>query len=297
MIHRVLGAAVACLLLIFSVSSHTEQTTESSTEPAGLVISSGGKGGGYWNAAERLRAVTGDLGSSMENRPSDGSLANLEKLAAAASPVNLAFAQADALQYYLYDNPEFGPKIEILENIGQECVFIVASQDSDVRTDADLQQADNFRLGLPSHTSGVAVTFNYMVRQIPELAGVQAVYGDPGAAAQQLHSQDATVDAVMVVHRPREHSATVDLALRHPERYRFLEISDERLTKALADGREVYRRMDLAMRTAEDETPVIVNTVCVKGLLVANREKLSDGQQNLLSEVVNNHWMRVFATE
>ncbi len=125
----------------------------------------------------------------------------------------------------------------------------------------------------------------------------ERVYGDTGAALQQLQTPEAQVDAVMVVHRPREHSPTVDLALRHPERYRFLEIGDRRLTNTTVNGQEVYRKMNLAMPGPEEGTRQTVNTICVKGLLLANRHKLTEGQLNLLSDMVNTHWMRVFATE
>ena len=136
-----------------------------------------------------------------------------------------------------------------------------------------------------------------MLRQVPELKGLEVVYGDTGAALAQLQTPEAGVDAVMVVHRPREHSPTVDLALRHRERYRFLEIQDQRLTKTPASGQEVYQKMDLAMPGPEEGTRQTVNTICVKGLLLANRHKLTQEQLNLLSDVVNTHWMQVFATE
>ena len=281
--------------MIASASWSSESTVASGQQ--GLIISSGGEGGGYWSAAQRFQAVAKGLGTDVENRASAGSLENLAQLISAESPVNLAFAQADAVQYFLFDNPGAGESFDVLENIGQECVFIVTAADSNVRTDADLQKAANYRLGIPGPTSGVAVTFNYMLRQVPELKALEVVYGDTGAALAQLQTPEAGVDAVMVVHRPREHSPTVDLALRHRERYRFLEIQDQRLTKTPASGQEVYQKMDLAMPGPEEGTRQTVNTICVKGLLLANRHKLTQEQLNLLSDVVNTHWMQVFATE
>ena len=296
MLFKLRQALLMGLVALLASASWSSENPVASAEK-GLVISSGSEGGGYWSAAQRLQAVAKGLGSDVENRASAGSLDNIEQLTSAESPVNLAFAQADALQYFLFDNPGAGENFDVLENIGQECVFIVTSADSDVRTDADLQKAADYRLGIPSHTSGVAVTFNYMLRQVPELKALEVVYGDTGAALAQLQTPEAGVDAVMVVHRPREHSTTVDLALRHPERYRFLEIRDGRLTNTTLNGQEVYRKMDLAMPGPEEGAPQTVSTICVKGLLLANRHKLTEGQLNLLSDIVNIHWMRVFATE
>jgi TRAP-type uncharacterized transport system substrate-binding protein len=296
MLFKLRQALLMGLVALLASASWSSESPETSASQ-GLVISSGSEGGGYWSAAQRLQAVAKGLGSDVENRTSTGSLDNLEQLTSTESPVNLAFAQADAVQYFLFDNPGAGENFDVLENIGQECVFIVTAADGGVRTDADLQKAANYRLGISSNTSGVAVTFNYMLRQVPELKALEVVYGDTGAALAQLQTPEAGVDAVMVVHRPREHSPTVDLALSDPERYRFLEIHDERLTNTTANGQEIYRKMDLAMPGPEDGSRQTVNTICVKGLLLANRSKLSEGQLNLLSDIVNTHWMQVFATE
>jgi hypothetical protein len=262
-----------------------------------LVISSGVNGGGYWSAASRLQAVAEGKGARVDNITSAGSLANLAALTDPGSPVNLAFAQADALEYFLSDNPGARSQISSLENIGQECVFIITSAQSNYRTDVELQKAKALRLGIASHTSGVAVTFNYMTRQIPELGAVQVVYGDTASSIENLHSPAASLDAVMVVHRPREHSREVDLALGDPERYRFLEVGDNRLTAKSDGGQAVYRSMKLAMPAQGEQRGTTVNTICVKGLLLANREKLTPEQEDVLSNIVDYHWMEVYATQ
>lgn len=40
-----------------------------------------------------------------------------------------------------------------------------------------------------------------------------------------------------------------------------------------------------------------VNTICVKGLLLANREKMAASRREQVHELINQHWGRVFATE
>jgi hypothetical protein len=40
-----------------------------------------------------------------------------------------------------------------------------------------------------------------------------------------------------------------------------------------------------------------VNTICVSGLLLANKQKLSITQRNQLSDLVSYHWMQVYATQ
>jgi TRAP-type uncharacterized transport system substrate-binding protein len=284
-----LGFGFALVVTAQLVSAESTATTAE-----GVVLSSGVEGGGYWNAGTRLQTVaTEKFHLKIDNRPSTGSVENIEKLLDTNSPVNLAFVQADAAQYYLNLHDEDRRKLDLLENIGQECVFIVTGIDSGIRTDADMQKASDLRVGIDSVSSGMAVTFDYMVSQIPEMSDIQVSYGNTLASVQHLNASDATVDAVMMVHRPRERSPEVDYALENADRYRFVELSDERLTQELWNGWPIYRTMSLAMPGSEKP----VKTICVMGLLLANKQKLTLDQRNQLSDLVSYHWMKVYATQ
>ena len=46
-----------------------------------------------------------------------------------------------------------------------------------------------------------------------------------------------------------------------------------------------------------DEISAVVKTICVKGLLLANRQKLSETQRDQVHDLVNQHWGQVFRTE
>lgn len=286
---RKLLAALLVLGLPLSVSGEEP----SGPEPE-IVLSSGIKDGGYWNAGDRLKDVArSEMRLAVENQSSSGSIENLERLLDPASPVSLAFAQADAVQYYLNRNPDEVNKLELLENVGQECVFIITGQNSDVHDDEDLRDADGLRLGISSGTSGIAITFNYMVSQIPELVDVDVRYGDTAPLMEQLDKANPPIDAVMLVHRPKELSPEVETALANPDRYRFVTLSDDQLTEELWNGRKVYRSMNLAMPGAEER----VETICVLGLLLGNKQKLTLEQRNQLSEITDYHWMRVYVTQ
>lgn len=281
---------LACLPAILPTVAFAEDHLDAGA--ADIIISTGIEGGGYWSAGARLQDVSGRVGLSVENQASQGSLDNLEKLLDGDSPVNLAFAQADALQHYLNKNPDSEGRVELLENIGQECVFIVTDVGSELYTGKDLQTATDLRLGIASESSGIAVTYEYMVSQVPELANVEVVYGDTSASMGSMGGPDARLDAIMVVHRPRELSAEVEEALSNPGRFRFLELSDERLTRELPNGTTVYRSMNLAMPGPNEP----VKTICVRGLLLANKQKLTAQQRDQLTDLVSYHWMEVYAT-
>jgi TRAP-type uncharacterized transport system substrate-binding protein len=263
---------------------------EAAPSEQAVVLSSGVEGGGYWSAGMRLQSVAEkELKLTVENLPSNGSTENLEKLLDDDSPVNLAFAQADAVQHYLNQHEDEIKKLELLENIGQECVFIVTGIDSKFHTDEDMEAADDFQIAIASESSGVAVTFDYLMSQLPEMANSEVVYTDTVAVMEDLNASDAPVDAVMVVHRPRE----VDHALANADRFRFVELSDDRLTQELWNGRKVYRTMKLGM----PGTATPVKTICVQGLLLANKRKLTIDQRNQLGDLVSYYWMQVYATD
>jgi len=263
-----------------------------------IVFSSGAKGGGYWSAASRLKGIGVSKGLEVQVEESPGSLHNLARLLDNNDPTSLVLAQADALQHYLIGHPGQSEKIEILENIGQECVFIITAGDSPVDTDEDLQQASDYQLAIGSPDSGVAFTFTHMTTLLPELGDITVQYEDTSGALNKLNSASAGgADAVMVVHRPKEFSPELDLALRNPDQFDFVQISDNRLEAQLPDGETVYKSLKLAVPVPDSEEKREITTICVKGLLVANKEKMTEQQRTILGELVDAHWMQVYATE
>ena len=263
-----------------------------------IVFSSGAQGGGYWSAASRLKGIGVFKGLEVQVEESPGSLHNLNRLMDASDPTSLVLAQADALQHYLNGHPGQLEKIEILENIGQECVFIITAGDSPIETDKDLQQASDYQLAIGNPDSGVAFTFSHMTTLLPELADITVQYTDTSAALTGITAGVAGgVDAVMVVHRPKEFSPELDLALRNPNQFGVVRISDDRLEAELPDGETVYTSLKLAVPVPDSEERREVTTICVKGLLIAHKEKMTDQQRSKLGELVDAHWMQVYATE
>jgi TRAP-type uncharacterized transport system substrate-binding protein len=260
--------------------------------PAPLVVSSGIHGGGYWSAATRLQAVAEQQGLEVRVLESRGSLHNLQRLNDPASDVSVAFTQADALQYFLDKNPGLAEQGEILEDIGQECVYLITGKESGLSSLGDLRGRHKVAIG--SARSGVAVTFDYMKSLLPELTGTEAVYSDTRVAQEQLGSGAAEADAVMVVHRPKEHSPELDRALAEPGNYNLVEIQGERLNGKLPNGDAVYNALNLALPGSGSAPATSVKTICVKGLLVFNKHKLSREQRYKLGDLVSFHWMKVY---
>ncbi|MEM9257548.1 MAG: TAXI family TRAP transporter solute-binding subunit [Pseudomonadota bacterium] len=282
-----LGMTFAGLMVsTLGIAQAQQPVTASDLE---LAISTGLQGGGYWSAGDRLQSVARDAGITVQNFASTGSLANLEQLSRSGSPVNLAFAQADALEYFVNENPRSDGLFEELQTIGEECVFIISESDSDIDSVEDMEKSQRMHLGIKSPQSGIWVTFNYMSTLVPELRSVSLIYGDTVGMMNEMAHPKTNIDrAVMVVQGTDAHSPEIDMAAANPDKYQFVELDDKRLTKAADGGEPTYHKMKVRSSVAEKVGKV--KTICVRGLLLANTQKLSSEELIQVRQLVNEHW-------
>ena len=266
---------------------------------AGLTLSAGREGYAYWNVAERFRKAAGESGLKVEVLASAGSLENLERLDDATSPVNLALAQSDALEQFLDSHHALRNRLDILESIGLECVFMVARADLPVKTDGDLGKAGNLKVALPGKESGTAVTYRILSLLLPGFATTQPVFHDSVAAAMDSLTASGAdrADAVMLVHRPKQRTPEIQLALDHPEKYRFVAIPEKRLNGRLPEGQTAYSFEDVPLVRRGNEVEQSVPTVCTKGLLVASTGKLAPRELKNVQRMVAEKWMQIYADD
>lgn len=277
----------------FGTSPSAAVSEEAAT--TGVVFSAGRKGGGYWGIAERLKDVARESGLKVELQTSVGSIENLKRLADPGNPVNLTLAQADALKWYLTQNPDFSDQYRILESIGLECVFIISNAKGDVKTDQDLEDPKGHRIAIPSKESGVAVTYDYMVSLVPGLGNTEPVYTDPIEAMKKMRAGDKdAVDAIMLVHRPKERSKEIHLALERPSIYHLVPVEDRHLLDELPDGQVVYQFLDVPLIRGGIRSGKSIPTICTKGLLLSSASKLSAAAGSKLERIINFQWMRIY---
>jgi TRAP-type uncharacterized transport system substrate-binding protein len=283
---------LACLL--GAVTNLAFSQEDAAPAAVDIVISSGLEGGGYWNAGNRLQTVAGGIGLAVKNQASTGSVINLRKLLDKDSPVSLAFAQADALQYYLNDNPGAAQAIETLEDIGEECVFIISDKDSKIRTLEDMQDQRRLGLAIRSPNSGIRVTFDYMKSLVPELDFISVYYGNSVDMMENFTTSLTQVKAVMIVQGPNERSPEIDLVHANPDRFQFVKIVDKRFSQSQSGGEATYQSVRVAPGAVAGASRV--QTICMQGLFLANKDKLSVEQRNKLTELINDHWGQVSET-
>jgi TRAP-type uncharacterized transport system substrate-binding protein len=282
--------------LLGSVAGIAYAQQSAAPTAAPVVISSGVEGGGYWNAGSSLQAAASGMGMTVQNLASDGSLNNLNNLLNKNSPVSLAFTQADALHYYLNDHRDAEQAVEPLAGIGDECVFIITDAEGDIHTLEDMVASPRVHLGIKSPTSGIRVTWDYMAALMPGLRDITVVYGDAVEMMTAMaHPLTNIEKAVMVVQGPDERSPEIDMVSANPERFRFVQISNQSLTRKTASNETVYRSMKVKPGAVSDADPV--ETICVRGLLVANKSKLTSAQRTTLKELIAKHWTEVSAAK
>lgn len=257
-----------------------------------IVLGTGKASSSYWQAGARLKKVAGELGIAINAVDSEGSLENLDNLFSQSSPVNLVFAQADALQLHLNRYPSDRRKIEILEKIGQQCVFFVTALRSEFENVEDVEDGKNIQVGIDSASSTVSLSYEYMQNRASRFEDAEVVYADFSELSEQLYQKESSLDALMLLSAPREYSENLQYVLDNPHRYRLLDLEGDELTEPLPDGRKIFREMRLALPGASKP----VRTLCARGLLIANRQKLSSRQRNRLTDLVSYYWMRIYAT-
>jgi TRAP-type uncharacterized transport system substrate-binding protein len=259
-----------------------------------LVLSAGRKDSAHWGLANRLKEIVAEVGLKSVIVESVGSLQNLERLEDPNSPVNLTFAQSDAVHERLQNNPDLADHFSIMESIGLECVFLITRADGPIITDADLVKG--VRIAIPGAESGVAVTYRDLSKLNPALANTEAVYTDAASAMHALSGGgDAHIDALMLVYRPKERSPEIQLAIDQPELYRFVSFAKMNIDTKLPDGQPIYRFLDVPLARLGMKVLKSLPTVCTDGVLVASNSKIAPKQKQLLDRVVNEQWMRIYS--
>ena len=254
-----------------------------------ISISTGKGGGGYNTIGERLKDVLAEQELPAQVLTSAGSIENLTRLADPQSPVNVGLTQADALQYYLKEHPGFADQFISLGEIGKECVFIVTGKDRDIKSDSDLQQKGKSRLiAVQSPNSGVAVTWEYMTLLEPAFKNTAPAFVDGAEALLQIKSggKSSKIQAAMVVQKPMAKSTEMQVVLENPKDFRLIPVKDWDLNDKLPDGSAVYTFENVTVAEKKWGFDTAVDTICTRGLMLANKTKLTADQRTRLAKVM-----------
>ncbi len=262
---------------------------------ADIVISSGREGGSYYFIAKRLETeLVVDHNASVEVRTSRGSLNNLSLLQDAESPVNVAFAQADALQQYLESHSAFVEEFFVMGDLGRECAFFIAGRQG-ASSFAALKRADG-EISVDDASSGAAVTWERITSLEPALAATEAVYVPTMEAILQLKvgAPYTKLRSAMIVQRPRRLTKPLELVANDPENLKLLEVTAADVPNAtLPDGSRIYSFERVTVGGSRRTKTLDVQTLCTRGMMLGSRSKLSKDLRSRLSNAMLEYGERI----
>ena len=255
----------------------------------GVVIGSGAKGGYYHAIARGLRVVLySEHGIPTDVLATRGSMENLGQLADPESLVNIALAQADALQSYLASNPGFAGQYVQVSDAGKECAFIVSSTKGSIEALADLAGDASRTIAVGEAGSGAAVTWSNMTRLRPGLARTGAVNQGIIEALLDLRTADPNkgLAAAMMVQRPMAVATPLEIVLQNREDYRLVPIREADLQEPDRDGDTSGYRFEKVVVGFGRDYQMSVDTICTRGLVLAAKDKLTTEELDAVAKAV-----------
>jgi hypothetical protein len=283
---RLLALGLPLLLSASSVAAQQTQKAQLAQADA-VVISSGREGGSYSFIAARLKSVMMSRHQTVvEVVPSRGSLENLIRLDDPSSNVSLALTQADALAAFIEKKPKFNDQFIVLGDVGKECAILVTGSHNSIMTVRGLESTLGTEISVDTAHSGAAMTLRQMTRLQPGLATLTPVYVDVIQALLQVKvaSPHSKLRALLLVQRPSVVSEAVRIVLDNPQSYRIVPILETDVGNLeLPDGSLVYTFEEVAVGGRERPESIQVETLCMRGLLLASKSKLSRESRSKLS--------------
>jgi TRAP-type uncharacterized transport system substrate-binding protein len=283
---------VAKFLAVTAIAALQLIPSNAWSEEADTAISTGREDGSYFYIGRRLQTtmlLEHDYRIGVET--SSGSVQNLARLADPSGNIGLALTQSDALHRFLGANSEFAKEFIVLGDAGKECVVLISAKKDGISNFSQLKSLTDGEISVDDPGSGASATFNYMVEMNPELASVRPVFVDTMEALLQIKVAGAHTDlkAAMLVQRPSVRSPAVKILLENPSDYQLVPIleSDVQNSK-LPDDSVVYTFEKVKVGGTSGQRGLEVDTICIRGLLLASKAKLSRKIRSKLSLVMLN---------
>ena len=233
-----------------------------------VTISGGTKGGSYDRWARNLAMLTKGLGYKPTAERSKGAQENVERVASGEADV--AFTQGDVLM------ATGGQGVEILAEIGKECVFLVGNTDGRVRDEDDLQSDDAHTIAVGKRGTGSQVTWSYMGQLEPGYTNSAAQYVGGARALGKVSA--GQLDAAMFVTAPGNLDHRLIVAVNSDERLEFIDVDDKDLNDKLPNGTPVYTFEEIDTKAGWGGG---VDTICTPVLAIAN----PDADEDLLDDL------------
>lgn len=248
----------------------------SDAHAADITISTGYDGGSYHGVFGRnLGKILSERGHSVTLMPSKGSVENLERVSAGEAQVG--FAQADAYAATRSD-------AEIIGSLGQECLFVAASESSGIDDEAELQ-ASGVKIAVGQQGSGSAVSWDYARELEPDYMEASTFYQGGILALSKVKT--GQLDAFFWVTTPGNLDHKYLKAVRtEGSGLRMIDFNDWDMNDELPNGEAVYEFKDVEVEAGMFADSVEVP--CTQVLVVAYGGMDSAAIEDLATAVMMN---------
>lgn len=228
-----------------------------------------------------LASALNEFGNKSTVVPSKGSLDNLDKVAAGTA--QLGFTQADAFQFWRSKHPNEAQNVDIVGQLGDECVFVAVKKDGKVSDEADLKDGIKIAVGEPD--SGSYASWQYLQGLVKAYAKTET-YAKGGIRSL---SKVATgeYDAFMWVSAPGKSNKFLEAVNQDSSGLKLIDMNNWNVNDKLPNGQAVYEKksakVDNSAWFGGD-----VKVPCTKTLVVANTDAGDDLLEAVSSILLKN---------
>ncbi len=227
-----------------------------------------GKAGGVYDGkfGVSIAKAISEFGYKAILSPSKGSLDNFNKIS--SDQAQLGFGQADAFITWSKAHSNESQNVEIIGELGKECVFAAVAKKSNIDDEDDIGANTKIAIGNPN--SGSYASWQFM-RSLNKSYAEAKTFAEDGntTLAKVLTGQ---LDMVIWVAAKDKPNKTLDIVMGKGSEFRLVALDDWNLNDKLPNGSAVYTFEESTVKSGlfRDTT---VKSPCTDVLVVANKNE------------------------
>ena len=237
---------------------------------ADITITTGQQGLTY-NAVYgvNLAGALSEYGYKSTVVPSKGSLDNLDKVA--SGEAQIGFTQADAFQFWRSRHGNEAQKVDIIGELGDECVFVAVKDGGKVGSESDLKVGVRIAVGEPA--SGSYASWQYLQSLEKDYAKVETYA--KGGVRSLAKVTTGEYDAFLWVSAPDRTNKFLDSVNQKGSGLTMISMNGWNVDDKLPNGKAVYE-LKKAVTESGWLSDSKVKVPCTKTLVVANTDAGDD---------------------
>lgn len=237
---------------------------------ADITITTGQQGLTY-NAVYgvNLAGALSEYGYKSTVVPSKGSLDNLDKVA--SGEAQIGFTQADAFQFWRSRHGNEAQKVDIIGELGDECVFVAVKDGGKVGSESDLKEGIKIAVGEPA--SGSYASWQYLQSLEKDYAKVETYA--KGGVRSLAKVTTGEYDAFLWVSAPDRTNKFLESVNQKGSGLTMVSMNGWNVDDKLPNGKAVYE-LKKAVTESGWLSDSKVKVPCTKTLVVANTDAGGD---------------------